>query len=214
MARAVAILALAGAGWWAYQNGHLAPLLDRLGGNQADTVGADTRAGLFETMGGPSPVLAANDTGIMRSDLNKEQRLVWDNSDVLSGWSKLNPNWTAAMIWVESRGNVKARGPKTKWGHALGPMQVLPGTAKDLYGWGWNRFSPTQDVLLSAKGGVYFGSAYLEYLSRKNSDREWITKAYHGGPAGEAKGMWGPKTQDYLAQVSARYKAITKGEWT
>jgi hypothetical protein len=210
MARGVVLLAaLAGAGWWAYQQGHLDPLLERFGSDGPVRVADPVRGSVAGGMGGVSPVLATIGSGVTRADLSKEQRLLWDNTDVLSDWARLNPNWTAAMIWQESRGNPKAVGPRTKWGHALGLMQVLPGTAQQMYDAGFQRFQPTRAVLLTARGSIYFGTAYLQHLSTLNADREWITKAYHGGPYGEAKGLWGPKTQNYLVKVKGHYQALT-----
>lgn len=212
MARAIALLALAGVGWWTYQNGHLVAFLERFDLLPATNLNTDERnASLVDDFGGPSPILATVGSGVSRGDLSKEQRLIWDNTDVLSGWAQQNPNWTAAMIRQESGGNPKAVGPSTKWGKAYGLMQVLEGTAQQMFDAGWDRFQPDRGTLLTARGSIYFGTAYLEYLSRINSDREWMTKAYHGGPAGEAKGLWGPKTNNYLKRVQGHYLDITKG---
>ena len=210
MSRLLILAALAGGGYWAYQQGHLDQLIARFmpaGGGSFDV----TIPSVLETLGGRSPVIEANGTGVTYGDLSREEKLLWDNADYLSPWSSANLTWTAAMMWQESRGRVTAKSNKG----ALGLMQVMPGTATDLFRWGWDDMQPSQDVLLTARGSIYFGTAYLEYLSRKNPDREWMARAYNAGPGGKrSDGTWPSETVKYLAAVKGRYDIVTKGELT
>lgn len=211
MSRAALLILMAGAGWWAYQNGHLDPYLDRFGLTGPETAEPRRASGVLDDLGGPSPVLATVGTGIHRAGLSREEQFLWDNTDILSDWVQGNATWAAAMMWQESRGRTSAKSHKG----ALGLMQVMPGTAKHMYQIGYRQFEPTQEVLLTARGSIYFGSAYLEYLSGKSSDREWITRAYNAGPGGKRKdGTWPSETVKYLAAVKRRYSELVEGVMT
>ena len=90
-----------------------------------------------------------------------EQQLIWDNWDEVAGWSRANPNWTAAMMRRESQGQLRA----VSAAGALGAMQVMPPTARQMYNSGYTKYEPTREVLFTIEGALYFGTAYLEYLS-------------------------------------------------
>ncbi|MEM7243380.1 MAG: lytic transglycosylase domain-containing protein [Pseudomonadota bacterium] len=116
--------------------------------------------------------------------------------------------WVSAMMWQESRGNANAISPAG----ARGVMQVMPGTQDDLVRWGWDKYQPDHMDLHLPNVGIYFGTAYLEYLSQQSSDREWITRAYNAGPGGQrSNGSWPAETVDYLARIIERYNAIRGG---
>ncbi|MCH2165541.1 MAG: hypothetical protein MK098_12935 [Marinovum sp.] len=90
-------------------------------------------------------------------------------------------------------------------------MQVIPSTARQVYDAGYNRFDPSQIYQVDA--GIYFGTAYLEMLSKwggVSRDRTWITRAYHGGPGGEFNGNWGPENRKYIRAITAHHKRFQK----
>lgn len=189
--------ALGAGGYWAYQNGHLDDLIARLDGLPGQ--GGDALEAEIETkVSMPMP-----------AGTSKEEALLRDNFDVVSDWSQSNLKWTAAMMWQESRGRPNA----VSSAGALGLMQVMPGTAKDIHRWGWREFSPDRETLLTVRGSIYFGTAYLEYLSRKNNDREWMARAYNAGPGGQrSDGTWPRETVNYLKAVKGRHtQLIQKG---
>ena len=197
MSRVGLILGLAAAGYYGWQQGYFDGLMPTEASAAAD-------AGQGEIV----PISGENGTVTLTAATSKEERLLAENIDVVSVWAAQNLKWTAALMWQESRGNPSAIGPKTKWGRAYGSMQVLLGTAEQMHSYGYDDFPATKEALLTPRGGIYFGTAYLEYLSNISADREWITKAYHGGPHGEAKGMWGKKTHAYLDAIRARHKKL------
>ena len=195
MKRVLMLAVVAGGGFWAYREGHLQPAFDALG--------IDVKSP-FNVNGAPDK------TGIhkanIRNDLahsaasgrNKEEAFLYDNLDVVEDWALRNITWVAAMMWAESRGNPNAVSPAG----ALGLMQVMPATAGDLYKWGYKTYQPTVDNLKSVRGSIYFGTAYLEYLSEKSKDREWIARAYNAGPGGKrSDGTWPRETVKYLVAI-------------
>jgi soluble lytic murein transglycosylase-like protein len=117
-----------------------------------------------------------------------------------------------AVVQVESGFNPLARSPKG----ALGLMQLMPGTARDLGV--WNPFDPDQNI----RGGV----AYLRQLLDKfGGNQELALAAYNAGP--EAVGRYGnqvppyAETRNYLQKIRSRttVTAVTVGnvvyyKWT
>ena len=191
MRRVIILGAVAAAGYWAYREGHLDPLLTDSGISRATSPEAMTPAVIGGQLGeGVEP--------------SREQTILLSNLDVVSDWSLRNLSWTAAMMWAESRGNPSAE----SIAGALGAMQVMPGTAADLYEWGWRDFMPTRETLLSMRGSIYFGTAYLDYLSNlsRGGDRDWLTRAYNAGPDGQrADGTWPAETNAYVRAVRGQF---------
>ncbi len=122
---------------------------------------------------------------------------------------RVDPDLIARIAWIESsnrereadavRFNTTALRFENHIGDAsAGLMQTLVGTArwlaKDM---GYTAFGvPTLDTLLSSpQASIYFGAAYLDYLSRYRGQaraEEWIVRSYNGGP-----GNVGNATADY-----------------
>lgn len=88
----------------------------------------------------------------------------------------------------ESSFNPNAVGELTKWGHAKGIMQYLPGTAASL---GINPLDPVQAIDAAAK-------QLRERLNKGESIEEAIAH-HHSGPN---RKLWGPKTEDYVRKVT------------
>jgi len=98
-----------------------------------------------------------------------------------------------AVMAAESRGNPNAVSPAG----AIGLMQLMPGTARDL---GVNPYDPTQNI----QGGVrYLGQQY----SRFGGDINRTLAAYNWGPARAARwsgdmGRLPAETRDYIGTVN------------
>lgn len=100
----------------------------------------------------------------------------------------VSPKMIVRIAWIESGFNPSALRFEVRLGDAsAGLMQTLLSTAKWLArDMGYSAFGlPTLDSLLQAQTSIYFGAAYLEYLSRWRGERrseEWIVRSYNGGP--------------------------------
>lgn len=107
------------------------------------------------------------------------------------------------MVMQESRGRFDAVGPMTRQGQAVGPMQLMAGTAKDL---GVNR-NDWQDNI---RGGV----KYAAQLFNRFQDPTLVAAAYNAGPEKVAKYGGVPpfaETQNYVKNVvGATSQALTQ----
>lgn len=137
---------------------------------------------------------------------SREELILRTNWADVQPWARKNILWVSAMMWQESRGKSDAVSSKG----ASGVLQVMPTTMQDLHDrLGFKKYPPTPSTLHIDNIGVYFGTAYLQHLSQKSSDQEWITRAYNAGPGGErSNGTWPRETVDYLAKIKARYALL------
>ncbi|DBA35668.1 TPA_inf: Endo-type membrane-bound lytic murein transglycosylase A [Marinomonas phage YY] len=119
----------------------------------------------------------------------KEHNLLRDHWQYVQPWARANLEFTAALMWQESRGNPAA----VSGAGALGLMQVMPGTGQDIYDrLGYQMFPITRENMLRPDVSIYLGTAYLEWLATQNQTTgyEWIARAYNGG-AGNATARMG-----------------------
>ncbi|GEM_PF-2154910 len=68
--------------------------------------------------------------------------------------------------------------------YSVGIMQVLVGTASDLYAKGYTAMGkPSRAALKRPEVSMYFGAAYMDWLRRSYPARslEWYVRAYNGG---------------------------------
>jgi hypothetical protein len=115
----------------------------------------------------------------------------WDQLIQAAGQRyNVDPQLIAALVHVESSGNPKAYNAITG---ATGLGQQIPATAKSL---GIDPKDPAQSIEGVAK-------LLNENLNRYGNPEQAVL-AYHGGTD---QSNWGPKTQDYLRKVTARYGA-------
>lgn len=103
----------------------------------------------------------------------------------------LNPADLWGIVQTESRGNPNAVGPATRYGQAVGLMQLMPQTAEQ-YG-----VTDRRDPWQSLEGGAH----YLADLHRKYNDWDLTRAAYNAGPGNVDKYGGVPpfrETQDYI----------------
>lgn len=203
MPKLIPLLALGGAAYYAHTQGWLddafdavKPALDPV----IDTV--KPRRRVIDT-GGEETVDDSpyTDTDPDAKNDQPHVKMVRDHFGVISPWARANVKWVAAICMVENRKmNPKARGSAGE----LGVMQVKLGTARDLHEWGYTTMLPTAGVLKTTAGGLHYGTAYLQYLSTFEKPREWITKAYNGGPG------WAGLSKNYRNKREAYFKKVQK----
>lgn len=118
----------------------------------------------------------------------------WDLEDYATSEAQkagLNPELVLKQMKVESAGNPKARSPKG----AIGPMQLMPGTAKEL---GVDPNDPYQNIT----GGVTYLRKQLDAF---NGDEAKALAAYNAGPGAVRRAGGVPKiaeTQDYVSKIA------------
>tara|TARA_R110002124_G_C8973012_1_gene515497 strand:+ start:11869 stop:12387 length:519 start_codon:yes stop_codon:yes gene_type:complete len=99
-----------------------------------------------------------------------------------------DPKMIAAMIQIESSGNPTAvRYEAHIRDVSVGLMQTLGGTARWLAeDMGYNAHGvPSNEDLMKPEVSIYFGAAYIEWLSTykgQNRGVKWIVESYNGGP--------------------------------
>ena len=198
-------LGVVAGGFWAYRNGYLDSLIDAA--REATQGGATPAASmLFDVPNVPVPEPVAASLRL-DSGASKEYDLLSLHWSDVQPWARRNKSWAAAMMWQESKGNNDA----VSSAGARGLLQVMPGTMGDLHRWGWNRYPADPLTLHRPNVGIYFGTAYMEYLHKEwGQDRDWITRAYNAGPGGQrSNGTWPAETVNYLEQIKRQYARIT-----
>ncbi|QYZ71220.1 transglycosylase SLT domain-containing protein [Neotabrizicola shimadae] len=198
-------------GWWAWQNGKLDGLLERLGlagtSSPAPTTGKDSKDD-DNSVSPWWPISSDNLPSVGGG--NPWESVLRRNWAVVSPWAKANYGWVAAMIKQESGSQGSAaRGSAGE----VGLMQVKPGTALDLYSrLGYRQFPATTEALATDAGGIYFGTSYLQYLSTIRADRAWITKAYNGGPGWEGlSDSYRAARETYYSEVLDKFRILYPG---
>lgn len=197
MSNALTTVVLAGAAYWAWQQGYF----EGQGAGDSVPASQDVADDILpvsvhvEPRGGPK---------------SKEELLLEKHSLYVSGFSQKHMKLTAAIMIQESGGKAHAVSSQ----NAVGLMQVLVPTAKMMHTNGYNQLEPTKQTLLTPQGSIYFGTSYLDYLSkhRLNTSWEWLIRAYHGGEGNAGKYMannkLGPKNTNYYKSVYAIWQRL------
>lgn len=115
----------------------------------------------------------------------------------------IDPRMVAAIARVESKMNPKAYRYEPHIDDAsYGLMQTLLKTAQWMWDLGNRAFPrPTGKDLYDGRVSIYFGMAYLSYLSRYKKtkrDEEFIVRSYNAGP-----GRTGSYTDGYWSKYNA-----------
>lgn len=120
----------------------------------------------------------------------------WDLEDHAASEAQrlgVNPDLILRQMQKESGGNARAVSPKG----ARGPMQLMPGTAKDL---GVDPDDPYQNIT----GGVTY---YRQQLDRYGGDERRALAAYNAGPGAVDKYGGVPpyaETEDYVSTLAGK----------
>ncbi|WJS83886.1 hypothetical protein [Paracoccus sp. TOH] len=211
-ARGILILGLAGAGaFYAYKRGmlpQLAPVIEAgeewlshirpMSEWDAPKRAADARAAAIKAASGGQvvPILGPDEV----VEMNPYEAMLRRNMRNVSGWAQRNIGWAAAIAKVENGPmNPRLSGDN---GTSHGVYQVKVATAETCYRAGYTAYSPSKETLLTEEGGIYFGTAEMERLSRINPNLDWIIKAYNGGAGFEGKDAKYVKAREaYLKKV-------------
>lgn len=136
----------------------------------------------------------ATDAALATTKLSDAQKAVASQIIETAKANKVDPAWALAIAEQESRFNQLAKSAKG----ALGVMQLMPGTAKEL---GVN-FADLNDNI---KGGVL----YLKQQEERFKSLKLASAAYNAGPGAVQKYAGVPpykETQEYVASVGALYE--------
>jgi soluble lytic murein transglycosylase-like protein len=113
------------------------------------------------------------------------------------------PALALAVAHVESRLRPEAIGPRTRYGRAVGLMQVLPSTARSL----GHRGSHAD--LRHPRTNARLGVSYLRQgIARYGNDTCRVAMFYHGGPNTR---IWGRRTQTYCSLVQRAMERPVRG---
>ncbi|QLQ19058.1 MAG: transglycosylase SLT domain-containing protein [Exiguobacterium profundum] len=199
--------------YWAYQRGYapqLGPVieaardgLDRILPDDLwdwpERQRAAEAAAIREASGGQVvPILGPDET----AQVNAYEGVLRANWTFVQPWARANLAWTAAIMRVENAG--LQPGAVGDNGAAHGLMQVHVPTAETCRRAGYVRFEATAAVLHTVEGGIYFGTAELDRLSKLGKPLDWIIKAYNGGAGWEGEGA------SYRAAREAYYKRVQR----
>ncbi len=150
----------------------------------------------------PSLEVLAKETPVTRSlspKLVAEREVVDKIVEEAAARHEVDPLLAKSVLAVESAYNQFATSPKG----AMGYMQLMPGTAKQL---GVNN---AYDARQNIEGGV----RYLRYLKSKFDDERLVLAAYNAGEGAVKKHGWippYPETIDYVYKVGKRYGEARK----
>lgn len=196
MARGIVVLGLLGAGaYFAYSRGmlpQLAPVVEAAERWLPESMWdapqreqAEQSAAIKEASGGNVIPILGEDEVVQ---VNAYEGTLRENWSLVSSWAKARPHYAAAIMKTENAGiNPVISGDN---GTSHGIYQVKVATAETCYRAGYTRYPPTRETLLTIEGGVYFGTAEMERLSKytQGADKAWVVKAYNGGAGWEHMG--------------------------
>lgn len=132
-------------------------------------------------------------------DLSSEQLPVktvrsFAESEIRAQGFRISADMVVRIAWIESSNRARSAGQMRfdpsavgDGGRSIGLMQTRLTTAQDLaLNFGYTTFGvPSRDDLFGPQASIYFGAAYLDWLSHYGGRRrseEWIVRSYNGGP--------------------------------
>ena len=120
----------------------------------------------------------------------------------------VDPTFLKAAAKVESNLNPDAVGERTRYGTAVGMMQLLPSTFR-LFEAEARRLLGREPVITDPVANVLVGALYYrDLLDQTGNDPAAAATLYHGGPDPK---QHGPKTRAYAAKIAATYARFTGG---
>lgn len=142
-------------------------------------------------------------------------RMTPEMADMLQRASRhfdVDAHLVMAVIHVESAFNPRAVSPK----NAIGLMQVLPSTARDL-GLQELQGKSVEQLMVDPRVSIVLGTKYLaEQLARFNGNVELAVAAYNAGPGAVVKAGLRvpnfPETQQYVRRVLSLARSYQQGE--
>ncbi len=193
--RSLLIIGLLGGGaYYAYRQGllpQLQPVADAIGGALGKVLPQDAWGGaqvereqeadaIKEASGGAVIPILGEDEIVTVNKYEATLRAHWSR---VHPWARANLAWAAAIMMTENAGiNPTISGDN---GTSHGVYQVKTATAETCARAGYDDLPPNKETLYTVAGGVYFGTAEMERLSKMGKDRAWIIKAYNGGAGWE-----------------------------
>lgn len=173
-------------GFWSSEEAH------------AETIRQEIAAGVRP------PAAAASVSGVLSTALPKNIEQYQSIIEEASALHGVPANLIAAMMWQESRGKKGAVSPVG----AMGLMQIMPGTAKEL--------GIPLSELTDPRRNIFGGAEYMsKKLKETKGDIPTALAAYNAGfgAVQKYKGQIPPyrETQDYVKQIMANYQALGGG---
>lgn len=143
--------------------------------------------------------------GVPRGVMTADEVRGLAESVVRAGDLRAEPAMMVRLAWIESSFNPEAVRAEPQIADAsAGLMQTLVGTAQWLHDdMGYRQYArPTLSSLMGPQTSLYYGGAYLSWLSRYNGrsrPEEWIVRGYNGGPGGATASYTDGYWSKYLA---------------
>lgn len=199
----IAVLALGGIYYAGSRMGYVPPISELIGLGRDDGNWTPPEMESYTGIQPTPSAVPAVPTGTPVVEMNKYEYTLRQNMANVSGWARQNMHVAAAIMAVENSAiNPNLDGDK---GTSLGIYQVKIATAETCARAGYSKLAPTAENLHTISGGVYFGTAEMERLSRIKSDRDWIICAYNGGAGWQDMGEKYKRDRlKYLDRVKAK----------
>lgn len=146
------------------------------------------------------PILGEDETVAV----NKYEAALRSNWGAVQPWARSNLGWAAAIMMTENGPiNPKLSGDN---GTSHGVYQVKVATAETCARAGYDDYPPTKATLQTLAGGIYYGTAEMERLSRMGKGLDWTIKAYNGGAGWEQMDAAYRKGREaYLVKVKQNF---------
>ena len=211
-------LAVAQEASWISPEEHQRVIMPRLSAEASPVVQRPARlsnAPARESVTGTVAATAAEQLLHKPARLPARGRMTPEMKDMLQRASQhfaVDAHLVMAVIHAESAFNPRAVSPK----NAIGLMQVLPSTARDL-GLQELQGKSVEQLMVDPRVSIVLGTKYLaEQLARFNGNVELAVAAYNAGPGAVVKAGLRvpnyPETQQYVRRVLSLARSYQQGE--